>query len=570
MRFVAAAVISVLALGCTREGAPVGQGLGDVPQDGGAGSTDGTLCDPSWTAPLRLSTGTEDVVGAMNVTLSPSSLRFELDASEGAAIGDVYVGVGVFPNLRWFSGNLQPWITGWQDVVVVEAPADAALGPCGGELKIIVQARAKVGGAIRFITAQGSGDLGPYGSYDMRPLCCDAEPIDADGDGSPEGEDCDDTDPSVSPDAEEIPYDEVDQDCDGADEVAITAHALTADGFGPESASLADGTSFVLWRSASFMLQGRLVGPDGQPAGPIVDFQLDFGALGGAVATDGSRFLVVSSGVTGWFVEADGTVGAPFEIFSGGAEVSAGYANGSYLVAYRILDNPIDESINATVVSAAGVVGASFDVSTTLRVFALEVESDGTRFLVTFVAPGGSAPSTSQTYNTNDDVLGRIVDPATGALGAEIPIATQDGVFGLPSVASAGGEYLVVYRVGSIANLDGDLYARRLASDGALIGGELTISTAPGSQYHPNVVAVAGGYAVLWADSRYAAPFTEDHRAIFAQVLSSDGTPSGAEQLIAAQAAQSYAWLHASAYGASSALTSWQDGAGIAAASIAF
>ena len=51
------------------------------------------------------------------------------------------------------------------------------------------------------------GDSGDSGS----------SPVDADGDGFAQGDDCDDADPSVFPGAAEIPYDGVDQNCDGAD-----------------------------------------------------------------------------------------------------------------------------------------------------------------------------------------------------------------------------------------------------------------------------------------------------------------------------------------------------------------
>jgi hypothetical protein len=44
------------------------------------------------------------------------------------------------------------------------------------------------------------------------------EVVDADQDGSWEGEDCDDTDPERYPGAEELPGDGVDSDCDGEDD----------------------------------------------------------------------------------------------------------------------------------------------------------------------------------------------------------------------------------------------------------------------------------------------------------------------------------------------------------------
>lgn len=68
----------------------------------------------------------------------------------------------------------------------------------------------------------------PYDGIDQD---CDGEDlVDVDGDGfSPEDGDCNDDDDSINPDADEIPYDGIDQDCDGEDLTDVDGDGFTPD-----------------------------------------------------------------------------------------------------------------------------------------------------------------------------------------------------------------------------------------------------------------------------------------------------------------------------------------------------
>jgi len=125
-----------------------------------------------------------------------------------------------------------------------------------------------------------------------------------------------------------------------------------------------NGTDFLVgWAGNVSGPIVRLVGTDGTPRSAPLPLSDPAGSPLGtdiSIATDGTRFLAVS-GLSGRFVEADGTAPAPAFPLAGAATntfsepIHVGYGGGIYLVAWSGAD--VDSRwVNATRVSASGAV----------------------------------------------------------------------------------------------------------------------------------------------------------------------------------------------------------------------
>jgi hypothetical protein len=108
--------------------------------------------------------------------------------------------------------------------------------------------------------------------------------------------------------------------------------------------------------------------------------------------------------------------------------------------------------------------------------------------------------------------------------GPNFDICTENTLQRYPSVASGSpsGEYLVTWQDHRDAAIDIDIYGRRVSGTGVLLGAaDIPISTAAGSQWHPDVHydPATDRYNVYWIDERHSAPNPD----IYGQSLTAGG-----------------------------------------------
>ena len=128
---------------------------------------------------------------------------------------------------------------------------------------------------------------------------------DADGDGTPRWDDCDDNDASIHPAAAEVPGDGVDQDCDCQDRETLRATDADVVWQGDVPYDHAGGSLLEVVRDGSGPI-GLMMGADQSPPGEDAGFgRVAYWALDAAVA-----ILDGSAPKTGPFTEAMGETGA--------------------------------------------------------------------------------------------------------------------------------------------------------------------------------------------------------------------------------------------------------------------
>ncbi|MCK5834008.1 hypothetical protein KAH81_10120 [bacterium] len=112
-------------------------------------------------------------------------------------------------------------------------------------------------------------------------------------------------------------------------------------------------------------------------------------------------------------------------------------------------------------------------------------------YLVVFEREGGV---------TNRDIFGVILDYSGAPIGSAFPISTATGNQIKPSISFDGIGYLVVWQ--DNRDLLSDIYGQRISTNGTLIGPEIAVSTATGTQQKPHSTSNSEHHLVIWEDSR--------------------------------------------------------------------
>jgi hypothetical protein len=369
----------------------------------------------------------------------------------------------------------------------------------------------------------------PYDGIDQD--CSGKDLTDVDNDGYPStavtgGTDCDDKDPKVNPGMVEIPYDTIDQDCDKSDQVnAALAFQISAgpsvEGYVPGVAY--NGTNFlVVWKeyiagTTPYKILARLVTPAGVLVG-TTPITIAEGASSyiqwPTVASNGSDFLVIwshydtSYKVMANRVNAAGSPLGQFLVRDTGTNYSlkpwyptVAYSGGAYLVVRQESYNP-NPALSMQMVTAAGTLLGTmqniYGLTGTCCPFFYPTAhaAANSSFLVSWYNQDPAAPA------TNADIRGRLVYPAGTFVGATFVISSAASNQYRPWSAFDGTNFLTVWY--DQRNVDYDIYAQRVSAQGALVGGDVAVTSAVGVQQNVTVAHCGGKHNTVFEDRRYS------------------------------------------------------------------
>jgi MYXO-CTERM domain-containing protein len=255
------------------------------------------------------------------------------------------------------------------------------------------------------------------------------------------------------------------------------------------------------------------------------------------VASDGTDYLVVwtSAGLYGARVTADGRVldRLGFRISQSplaAQQPSVIWEGSQYLVVWRGVDVSGSPFLNYTVgarVSPSGAVDPEFIISQSNSVVGKPVAAlRGPESLVVWADGLGTTTGPGALRQ----ILGARVAAGGGVLdAADLPISASPGLAALPTVASNGAGYLVAWADTRDSATNGvDVHAVQVDATGTP-GPDLALVAVPGSQSLPTAASDGVGYFVVWTDNRNVATNGVDLYGTYIDgsgtVVTPDGTP---------------------------------------------
>lgn len=264
------------------------------------------------------------------------------------------------------------------------------------------------------------------------------------------------------------------------------------------------GSPFTDIYGARVDADGTIVDPAGIPISSATDTQTS-----PSVTWNGTDFFVVwidhrngTSEVYGARVGTGGVVVDPTGIsiatsLDGQPSDPQASSDGvDYFVAWNRVSGAGSDVVGTRVTSGA-VVSDPAGLAIAVMASSPALAFDGTGYLVAWVRG-------SDIYGTIVAQDGTIADPSG------IPISRSANVQTLPSVASNGSDYLLVWEDARNGD-DVDIFGSRVSADGTIVDPVgIAISTAVGEQRQPSLASNGTDYLVVWQDARSGDPVPWD------------------------------------------------------------